>query len=161
MLLCRHFTSDKIVEVAELLLENGIDLKQTNKQGMNAFMLLCWWSRSDKIAEVVKLFIDKGIDVKQKDNKGRKAKDHFSYNRYLTLNNRCAIENLFLQHKHGSRVYLNEIIMDVTSEQDAGQYTQCARVYYWCILKLIKIELLYLNHHYRFHRVMSDAKPEI
>jgi len=38
--LCYFSLSNKIMEMAELLIDNGIDLEQTNKYGRNALMLL-------------------------------------------------------------------------------------------------------------------------
>ena len=127
MQLCTHSKSDKIVEVAQLLIANGIDVKQTDKNGMNALMHTFNYSHSNKIVEMAEFLMARGIDLNQKDKKGRKAKHHFSSNYYLNYespSNRAAIVRLFLQYKqqHYSRVYLNDIIMDVTSGQDVGQY---------------------------------------
>ena len=61
MLLCGWSKSGKILKVAQLLIEKGIDIHQTDKRGWNALMFLCGWSESDKIVEMVKLLTEKGI----------------------------------------------------------------------------------------------------
>ena len=73
MLLCWSSESVKIFEVAQLLIENGIEINQTDKDGRNALMLMCWKSNSGKMLEVIQLLITKGIKFNQKDKRGRNA----------------------------------------------------------------------------------------
>ena len=65
MYLCEYSKSDKIVEVAQLLILNGIDVNHTDRWRSNALVWLCALSKSDKIVEVAQLLIEKGTDVKQ------------------------------------------------------------------------------------------------
>ena len=44
MWLCESSQSDKIVEMAQLLIEKGIDVNQTDEDGRKALMFLCEWS---------------------------------------------------------------------------------------------------------------------
>ena len=71
--LCWWSTSEKMLEVAQLLIANGIDVNQTDRFGRNALMWLCGWSESDKILEVARLLIDNGININQIDKDGRNA----------------------------------------------------------------------------------------
>ena len=72
--LCKDSLSDEIVEVAELLIDHGIEVNHTYKLlNYNALMSLCMWSKSDKIVEMGKLLIEKGTDLNQKDWTGRNA----------------------------------------------------------------------------------------
>ena len=47
MQFCALSENDKIVEIAQLLIAKGVDVKQTDKDENNALMLLCsqscWW----------------------------------------------------------------------------------------------------------------------
>ena len=65
MWLCSVSTSDKIVEVAKLLIEKGIYINYTSESNSNALMILCQKSTNDKIVEVAELLIDKGINLNQ------------------------------------------------------------------------------------------------
>ena len=71
MYLCEYSKSGKIVEVAQLLIANGIDVNHTNRWGSNAPMHLCQHSCSDKIVEVAQLLTENGTDVKQTNEEGR------------------------------------------------------------------------------------------
>ena len=75
MLLCCYNQSDSLYNYVEILLQqrHDIDLKQTDKEGMNALMHLCRDSISDKIVEVGQLLIDNDIDVNQVDKEGKNA----------------------------------------------------------------------------------------
>ena len=79
MHLCHTSSSDKIVQVGQILIENGIDLKQSEEHGMSALMLLCAKSESDKILEMAQLLISNDINgTKQLDKQGRNAEDHLN-----------------------------------------------------------------------------------
>ena len=68
MNLSRHSESDKIVEVAQLLIRAGVDVKQVDKYGTNALMLLCAYSKNKKIVEMAQFFIiDNEVDLNQVD----------------------------------------------------------------------------------------------
>ena len=84
MLLCSRWSkSNKILEVAQLLIAKGININQTDKKGRNALMLLCSrWSESDKILEMAKLLIDKGIDINQTSTDGLHALSIFMLHRH-------------------------------------------------------------------------------
>ena len=74
MRLCQLSRSNKILEVAQILIAKGINVNETDKKGMNALMLLCSrLSKSNKILEVAQLLIAKGININQTDKKGRNA----------------------------------------------------------------------------------------
>ena len=63
--------------MARLLIAKGIDLKQTDVNGMNALMILFFFSQNEKIVRVAQLLISNGIDVKQTDKYGRSTLDVF------------------------------------------------------------------------------------
>ena len=73
MKLCWLSESDQIVEVAQLLIANGIQINQTSTGGNNALMYLCWESESEKIVEVAQLLIDNGININQTNKYGANA----------------------------------------------------------------------------------------
>ena len=73
MLLCKHFTGDKIMEVADLLIENGVDIEQKDNEGNTALTLLCSNSKNKKIVKVAELLIEKGIAANQANNLGDNA----------------------------------------------------------------------------------------
>ena len=65
MWLCCHSNSTEIVEVAQLLIANGVDVNQRNEYVINGLIFLCYESNNDKIVKVAQLLITNGIDVKQ------------------------------------------------------------------------------------------------
>ena len=65
MSLCLWSKSDKIVEMAQLLISNGIDVNQKDRYGTNALIWLCYRSNNNTILEVAQLLIANGIDVKK------------------------------------------------------------------------------------------------
>ena len=73
MKLCWCSTSEKILEVAQLLINKGIDINQTTGSGSNALMALCGLSRNDKILEVAQLLISSFIKINQTDKRGWNA----------------------------------------------------------------------------------------
>ena len=58
--------------MAQFLIANGIDLKQTDTSGSNA-LLLCQRSNSDKIVEVAQLLIANRVNVNHTDEEGMNA----------------------------------------------------------------------------------------
>ena len=79
MKLCRYSKNEKIVEMAEMLLDNGIEVNQSNDFGDTALHILLFWNpSSDKIIQIAELLIAKGIDVNQKDKYGRSAADYLN-----------------------------------------------------------------------------------
>ena len=73
MLLCSLSKSDQIVEVAQLLIANGIFINQTDEDGRNALMRLCQVSRNEKILEVAQFLLANGSDINQTSEYGRNA----------------------------------------------------------------------------------------
>ena len=63
----------KIVQMAKFLIANGIQINQTDREGMNALMLLCESPRNAEIVKVAQFLIDKGIHINQTDCDGRNA----------------------------------------------------------------------------------------
>ena len=56
MWLCDRSSSDKIVEVAQLLIDNGTNVKQKTDKGRNNTLIsLCALSKNEKIVEVAQL----------------------------------------------------------------------------------------------------------
>ena len=84
----RHWMSegDLLVQMAELLIANGIHLNHTDNDGMTSLMHLCRWNKSEKIFEMTKLLVSHGAKVKPKDKEGRNAAYHLQENDsgYLT-----------------------------------------------------------------------------
>jgi len=78
MRLCEHSESEKIVQLAQLLIENGVDIDGTNYDRENALIKLLKYSKNDKILEVAELLIAKGINVNQKDKYGEIAADYLN-----------------------------------------------------------------------------------
>ena len=97
MFLCESSKSDKVLEVAQLLLAKGINTNETDWFGRNALMWLCHWSKSEKILEVTQLLIVKGIDIIQKDKDGRNAEGLLAVNLKISQEKKQEILSL-LQH---------------------------------------------------------------
>ena len=88
MLLLKHSKSDKIAQAAELLIEKGVDVNHTDREGMNALLVICSsYSQSTQSNEqaqhqqtitiqLTKLLIEKGIDVHHQDAYGANALIH-------------------------------------------------------------------------------------
>ena len=66
-MLCLSSTNQKIVQVAELLIDNGVNLNK------NALMRLSGFSQSEKIVEMAELLISKGIELNQTGDSGYNA----------------------------------------------------------------------------------------
>ena len=68
--------------MAQLLIANGIDVKQTDKNGMNALMHTFNYSHSNKIVEMAEFLMARGIDLNQKDKKEEKL--NITFRRTIT-----------------------------------------------------------------------------
>jgi len=93
MLLLKHSKSDKIAQAAELLIEKGVDVNHTDREGMNALLVICSsYSQSTQSNEqaqhqqtitiqLTQLLIEKGIDVHHQDAYGANALIHLCRHR--------------------------------------------------------------------------------
>jgi len=93
MLLLKHSKSDKIAQAAELLIEKGVDVNHTDREGMNALLVICSsYSQSTQSNEqaqhqqtitiqLTQLLIEKGIDVHHQDAYGANALIHLCHRR--------------------------------------------------------------------------------
>ena len=69
---------EKIVQVAQLLVDKGIDVNLKDENGINAMMRrLRRSSDSGTIVGLVQLFIENGYDLKQTDKYGNNALNLF------------------------------------------------------------------------------------
>ena len=99
MLLCRCSTSDKIVQLAQLLVQQkdfNINHKSSGK-GNDALINLCRYSNSDKMVEVAQLLIKNRIDVNHENNKKRKAVDYLNKRHNVSRSNKNATLQLLRQ----------------------------------------------------------------
>jgi ankyrin repeat protein len=62
-LLCEHNSSEKLIDVIKLLIDNKIDLNEKNNHEWNALHLLCQHNSSEKLMDAIKLLIEHGIEV--------------------------------------------------------------------------------------------------
>lgn len=67
-LLCRYYKGNQMVQIAELLIEQGVDVSHQDVYGHNALTSLLRWSESDKILEVAQLLIAMGVDINKANN---------------------------------------------------------------------------------------------
>jgi len=108
MKLCWNSSSQRIAEIAELLIANGADVNQKDQYGDNALMLLCWNSTNDRMVQVAELLITKGTDINHEDNYGRNAFYYLQMNSNIKNLNRQSRERLqlFFSNPQPSRCYI-------------------------------------------------------
>ena len=98
MHLCKKSVSKKIVEVAKLIVANGINIHQTDDfRGRNALMWLCEESQNGKIVEMVKLLIVYDIDINQINDDGWTA-DGYLFKSNVPDSTQNEILTLLKQH---------------------------------------------------------------
>ena len=94
MRLCRYSKSDKIVEIAEMLIAKGIDVNYTDDYKWNALMWLCRCSENAKIVETAQLLVKNGTDLNHRNKEGATAADCLKLNnnnKYLTSDARAIL----------------------------------------------------------------------
>ena len=68
---CRYYTHDSLIDVAKLLIVNGVDVTaKTSPNGWTAFHFLCRNYTHDNLLDVAKLLIDNGVGVNAKTSDG-------------------------------------------------------------------------------------------
>jgi len=61
------------LEVVKLLIEKGINVNETDKDGHNALNSLCLSYKGTHFAELVNILLESGVDIKMTDQRGRSA----------------------------------------------------------------------------------------
>ncbi|WP_139959729.1 ankyrin repeat domain-containing protein [Flavicella sediminum] len=104
--------------IYDLMIANGVDVKETNRAGANAILLMAGHSKDGKI---ISYFEKKGLDVKAEDNKGNNLLFYAAQRgnialikkyiqkgfNYKKINSEG--ENLVLFASHGARGYSNSL----------------------------------------------------
>ena len=126
-------------DIYDLMVVNGMDLKETNRTGANAILLLASHSKDGK---VIKYFQEKGLDIQATDKKGNNVlfyaakggnidlmKQYISQGfDYKKIN--AEGENIVLFASHGGRgysnplevyQYLNSLDLDMTLTNNNGE----------------------------------------
>ncbi|ANW97077.1 hypothetical protein AXE80_12620 [Wenyingzhuangia fucanilytica] len=105
-------------DIYELMVANGIDLKETNRAGANAILLMAPYSKDGKIIEY---FQQKGLDIKATDKEGNNILFYAAKKGNINLIKKYIAqgfdykkintngENLVLFASHGGRGYSNPL----------------------------------------------------
>ena len=56
-----------LIDVLQLLLHHGADIKATGNDGLNALLYLCQKNQKNNLFEIIRLLIKQGIDVRAKN----------------------------------------------------------------------------------------------
>lgn len=105
-------------KIYDLMIENGVDVKETNRTGANAILLLAPHSKDGKIIEY---FQEKGVDINATDKKGNNILFYAAKRGNINLMKKYVAqgfdykktnddgENIVLYASHGARGYSNPL----------------------------------------------------
>ncbi len=66
-----------MIDIAQLLLENGADVNAKNDTGWTPLLLLCRNNEINNLEDIVKFFVENGADVINAKNKNGKTPLHY------------------------------------------------------------------------------------
>lgn len=139
-------------DIYDLMVTNGVDLKETNRAGANAILLLASHSKDGKI---IKYFQGKGLDIHATDKQGNNILFYAAKKGNLDLLKKYVAqgfdykkintegENMVLYASHGSRGYSNPI-----------------EVYQYFDTLELDFTLVNNNGQNALHNIVSGAKDE-